>query len=113
MPRIEPSSTLPTRTNRKYPPRNIAIGTVAPTVNTPHGLSASALTTTSASTASKMTMMARMAINAMNPAGVFNSSLTICPSDRPSRRREANKMMKSCTAPPSTTPMRIQSVPGR
>ena len=92
---------------------NSAMGMVAPTVNTPHGLSASACTTTSASTASKITRMARIASNAMSPAGVFNSSLTIWPSDLPSRRIEQNKTVKSCTAPPSTTPIRIHSVPGR
>ena len=56
---------------------NIAMGIVAATVNTPHGLSASAFTTTSASTASRITMMARIATVAITPAVVFNSSFTI------------------------------------
>ena len=92
---------------------NIAMGIVAATVNTPHGDSASALTTTSASTASSTIMIERIATTPMTPAAVFNSSRTICASDLPSRRIEANRMTKSCTAPPSTTPIRIQSVPGR
>ena len=92
---------------------NSAMGMVAPTVKMPHGLSASALTTTSASTASRITTMARIASNAMKPADVFNSSFTICPSDFPLRRIEQNRIVKSCTAPPSTTPIRIHSVPGK
>ena len=56
---------------------NIAMGMVAATVNTPHGLSASAFTTTSASTASRMTMMARIATRPMTPATEFSSSFTI------------------------------------
>jgi hypothetical protein len=92
---------------------NIAMGIVAPTVKMPHGLSASAFTTTNASTASKITMIARMAAIAMCPAVVFNSSFTICPSDFPSRRIEQKSTTKSCTAPPSTQPMRIHSAPGR
>ena len=92
---------------------NIAIGIVAATVNTPHGLSASAFTTTNASTASRITMIARIATSPITPANEFSSSFTICPSDRPCRRIEQNKITKSCTAPPSTTPMRIHSVPGR
>jgi len=92
---------------------NIAIGMVAETVKTPQGLSASALTTTSASTASRMIMINRIATRAIAPATVFNSSLTIWPRDFPSRRKDANSTTKSWTAPPSTTPIRIQSVPGR
>jgi hypothetical protein len=92
---------------------NSAMGMVAPTVNTPHGLSASAFTTTSESTASRMTMMARMATMAMPPATPFNSSFTIWPSDFPFRRMDANNTTKSCTAPPSTTPIKIHNVPGR
>ena len=54
-----------------------------------------------------------MASNAMNPAVVFNSSFTICPSDFPWRRMEQKRITKSCTAPPSTTPMRIHNALGR
>ena len=82
-------------------------------VKTPQGLSRSALTTTSASTASRITMMARTAIIASMPVTGPVSSLAIWPSDLPSRRMEAKRMMKSWTAPPSTTPKTIQIVPGR
>ena len=92
---------------------SIAMGMVAATVKTPHGLSASRFTTTSASTASRMVMIARMENMPMAPATGFTSSLTICASDLPSRRIELKRITKSCTAPPRTTPMRIQSVPGR
>ena len=92
---------------------SMAMGMVAPTVKTPHGLSASALTTTSASTASKIIMIARMAMTPMTPAVVLSSSFTILASDFPLRRIEQNRITKSCTAPPSTTPIRIHSAPGR
>ena len=89
------------------------MGIVAPTVNTPQGLSASALTTTSASTASNTIMIDRIPAIPITPAVVFNSSRTIWASDLPSRLIEANRITMSCTAPPSTTPINIQSVPGR
>ena len=89
------------------------MGMVAPTVKTPQGLSASTFTTTSPSTANRMIMMDRMATKASAPRKGFNSSFTICPSERPLRRMEAVRMRKSCAAPPSTTPMRIHRVPGR
>ena len=92
---------------------NIAMGIVAATVNTPHGLSASAFTTTSASTASRMIMIARIATRPITPANEFSSSFTIWPRERPLRRIEQKRITKSCTAPPSTTPIRIHSVPGR
>ena len=91
----------------------IAIGIVAKTVNVPQGLWASALTTTRASTASRMIMMARMPIIAITPGTRPISPRMISPSERPSRRVEMNSMMKSWTAPAKTTPARIQSVPGR
>ena len=90
-----------------------AMGMVAETVKTPHGLSASTFTTTSARTARRMIMIARMAKVPMMPAVVLISSRSICASDLPSRRMEAARITKSCTAPPRTTPMRIHSVPGR
>jgi hypothetical protein len=58
-------------------------------------------------------MIPRIATNARPPAKLFSSSFTICPSDLPFRRMEATRITKSCTAPPSTTPIRIHSVPGR
>ena len=82
-------------------------------VNSPHGLPRSALTTTSASTASRMIMIARIATIAARPATGFTSSFAIWPSDLPSRRIDATRIVKSCTAPPRTTPRISQSVPGR
>jgi hypothetical protein len=49
-------------------PMTIAMGIVAAMVNRPHGLSASAFTTTSASTASRMIMIAMMLMSATAPA---------------------------------------------
>ena len=37
----------------------------------------------------------------------------IWPSDLPSRRIDAHRITKSCTAPPSTTPTMSQIVPGQ
>ena len=86
---------------------------VAAMVNAPHGLPFSAFTTTSAITASMMIMISSTVISAEKPATLPISSRAIWPSDLPSRRMEANRMTKSCTAPPSTAPMMIHSVPGR
>ena len=96
-----------------YQPISMAIGIVAPTVNVPHGLWFSALTTTSASTAIRMTMIENTPTSAAKPPNGPISSFAIWPSERPSRRRLPQRMQKSCTAPPRTTPKRIQSVPGR
>ena len=90
-----------------------AMGMVIAIVKTPHGLSASARTTTSASTASRMIMMTSTLINAMKPTPAPISSFTICPSDFPSRRIELKSVTASCTPPPSVAPTKIQSVPGR
>ena len=56
-PITETSPTRPGRRKRVYRPMKMAMGMVAATVKVPHGLSASALTTTSASTARMMTMI--------------------------------------------------------
>ena len=90
-----------------------AIGIVAAIVNVPQALPFSALTTTSATTASRITMMIRTVTSATNPPTLPISSRAILPSDLPSRRMDAKSTTKSCTAPPSTAPMMIQSVPGR
>ena len=65
-----------------------AIGIVIAIEKTPQGLSASALTTTSASTASRITMMTRTPTIAATPPTTPNSSRAICPSERPRRRVE-------------------------
>ena len=92
---------------------NMAMGIVTNTVNVPHGLAASALTTTSASTARMMIMIIRTPNSAISPGTSPSSDLIMSPSERPSRRTEMNRIMKSCTAPAKTTPARIHSVPGR
>ncbi len=92
---------------------NSAIGMVAAIVKVPHGLPFSAFTTTSATTASRMIMMSSTVSSAANPPTLPISSRAICPSDLPSRRMEAKRITKSCTAPPSTAPMMIHRVPGR
>ena len=53
-------------------PMSRAMGIVQEMVKSPHGLSRSALTTTSASTASRMTMIAKMATIAARPATGFD-----------------------------------------
>jgi hypothetical protein len=60
-----------------------------------------------------MNMIIRMPIIAITPAVGPSSSRTISPSERASRRTDRNRIMKSCTAPASTTPTRIHNVPGR
>ena len=113
MPTAVASIVRPGRHTFIQKPMSSAIGMVQAMVNIPHGLSRRALTTTSASTASRMIMMARMAIIAASPVTGPTSSLAIWPSDLPSRRIEAKRITKSCTAPPRTTPKTIQSMPGR
>ena len=96
-----------------YTPINSAIGIVAAMVNSPHGLAVSAFTTTRLRTARMMIMMASTPTSASEPGTGPSSILIISPSDLPSRRTDANSTMKSCTAPATTTPASIQSVPGR
>ena len=71
------------------------IGMVAAMVNVPHGLHLSALTTTSATTASKMIMINRTVSRAVMPPTLPISSRAISPIDFPSRRMEQNKITKS------------------
>ena len=107
------SNTRPGRIQRRYTPISMAIGIDKPIVTVPHGLSRNAFTTTRASTEIRMIMMPRMETSAVAPATVPISSFAICPNDLPSRRIDAQRITKSWTAPPSTTPTRIQSAPGR
>ena len=83
------------------------------TANVPHGLPTSALTTTSASTASTMTQIRRMPMPVIVPATGPISAWTMSPSERPSRRVERNSTVMSWIAPANTAPARIHSVPGR
>ena len=76
-------------------PMNMAMGMVTITVKVPHGLAASAFTTTSASTARMMIMIIRTPNRAISPGTVPNSDLIMSPSERPSRRDEMKSTMKS------------------
>src|SRR2546426_658400 len=107
------SPTRPGRHTFIHHPIRSAIGTVHAIVNSPQGDALSAFTTMSASTASRMIMMNSTASIAIAPAAGLTSSFAIWPSDLPSRRSEQNRIVKSCTAPPSTTPITSQIVPGR
>ena len=89
------------------------MGIVANTVDVAHGLCFIALTTTSASTAIRMIMIPSVPNSAAKPPIGPSSWRAIWPSVRPSRRVDRNSMTMSCTHPPSTEPIRIQSVPGR
>ena len=90
-----------------------AIGIVMAMLNVPHGEFASALTTTSARTASRITMIDSTATSAAAPPTGPISSRAICPRLLPSRRIEKNRTTMSCTAPAKITPATIQIVPGR
>jgi len=83
------------------------MGIVMAIENVPHGESASALTTTSARTARRMTMIENTASSAATPPTGPISSRAIWPSDLPSRRIEKNRIVMSCTAPAKMTPTTI------
>ncbi len=112
-PITEASSTRPGRMNRKYNPSSSAIGIVIASVNVAHGEDLSAFTITSATTPSKITMIASTAICAIKPPRLLTSSRAISPSVFPSRRIEQNKIMKSCTHPANAQPAISHSVPGK
>ncbi len=90
----------------------IASGIVAAIVKVPHGLLYSALTTTSPSPASAMTMTNMIAMAAMMPANGLISRRAISASDLPPRRTDAQRMTKSWTAPARTTPAMSHRYPG-
>jgi hypothetical protein len=92
---------------------NSAIGMVMAIEKVPQGDSARALTTTRASTASRMIMMASTATRAATPPMGPISSRAIWPKLLPSRRMEKNSVTMSWTAPAKMTPTMIQMVPGR
>ena len=81
-------------------------------VNVPHGLSASALTTTMPSPAMAMTTMKRMAMAPASQATGPISSRVISASERPPRRTDAHRITKSCTAPARQHPATSQMKPG-
>ena len=107
------SSTLPGRKYRKYSPNSSAIGIVMANVNVAQGEDFNALTITSATTPSKITMIASTASCAIKPPRLLTSSRAISPSVFPLRRMEQNKMMKSCTHPANAQPAINHSVPGK
>ena len=72
-----------------------ASGMVAAMVKSPHGLSASALTTTNPSTASRIVIIANRLIIATKPMNGLSSSFSIWPRDFPSLRIEANSTTAS------------------
>ena len=76
-PITDASATLPGRKLFIHQPISSAIGIVLAIVNRPQGLPRSALTTTSARTARRMIMIARMATIAASPATGFTSSFAI------------------------------------
>ena len=90
-----------------------AIGIVIAIEKVPQGDAASACTTTSASTASRMIMIEKTAMRAAAPPTGPISSRAICPRLLPSRRMEKKRITMSCTAPAKMTPTMIQMVPGR
>ncbi len=82
-----------------HTPMISAIGTVMPMVNTPHGLFASALTTTMPRPASVTSRMNNTAIIATSPENGLISVRAISASERPRWRIEATSTVKSCTHP--------------
>ncbi len=83
-----------------------------PIVNTPHGLPASAFTTTMPSPASVTSRMNSTAIIATSPANGEISVRATSASDLPLCRVEATSTVKSCTAPASTAPATSHTSPG-
>jgi hypothetical protein len=67
----------------------MASGMVTPIVNVPQALSASALTTAMPRPASAITMMKRIAMQAVMPAVGLISERAMSASERPPRRVEA------------------------
>src|ERR1051326_7609643 len=96
-----------------HKPMIIAIGNVIAIVNVAHELPVMALTIVIPSPAVAMTTTKKMAIVADKPEMPLISVRAVSARDLPSRRTEANRMMKSCTAPARHTPMTSQIKPGR
>ena len=73
----------------------MAIGIVTAIVKTPHGLDLSAFTTTSATTAIRITMMTSTAKSAVQPPNSLISSFAIWPSDLPVAPHRARTASRS------------------
>ncbi len=89
-----------------------AMGIVIPMVNTPHGLSARALTTTMPSPAKAMIRISSTAIMVTRPANVLISVRAISARECPLWRIEQTRIVKSWTQPASTAPTSSQISPG-
>ncbi len=89
------------------------MGSVANTVEVAQGLCFIALTMTRPSTAMMITTIISVPMTAAVPPTGPSSSRAIWPRLRPSRRADMNRMIMSCTQPPSTAPTMIHMVPGR
>ena len=94
------------------PIRN-AMGMVQSSVKTPHGLSLSAFTITSASTASRMIMMARIATMATQPGQWTDLLLRHLAQRLAVAAHRAEEDDEVLDRAPSTTPKTIQITPGR
>ncbi|MNQ91155.1 hypothetical protein D3C85_1065230 [compost metagenome] len=90
-----------------------AIGIVAITVKSDHEASCMALIQASDKPASVRIRMNRMANPAMIPVPFPISLLAMVAKLCPLWRTDANNTIMSCTPPPSTQPINIQSVPGK
>jgi hypothetical protein len=108
-----PSTTRPGRIRYMYHPKRSAAGIVIATVKVPHGELARAFTTTIPSPARRRIVMKRIAAVAALCATGPISRRDISESEAALWRTDANRMMKSWTAPPRAAPNRIQRAPGR
>ncbi len=89
------------------------IGIVVAMVKVPHALRYRAFTTANPRPANATTTINSTATAVAVPVTAPSSSRAISGSERPFRRMEATRMMKSCTAPASTAPITSQRNPGR
>ena len=81
-------------------------------LNTPHELSFSAFTTTSAITASATVITKTMAIAVALPVRGLTCSRAMLASERPPLLTEAVRMTRSCTPPAITEPTSSHRNPG-
>jgi hypothetical protein len=82
-------------------------------LNTPHALSRSEFTTTSAIAASATVITNTIAIAVAPPVRGLTCSRAMFASERPPLRTDATRMTKSCTPPASTDPTSSHRNPGR
>ena len=94
-------------------PMSMAMGMVMTTMNKDQGALCMALMQASERPARVRTRMQSTAMPATVPVTGPTSRVAMAARLCPLWRTEANRMTISCTAPPSTQPIRIQSAPGR